>query len=151
MSKIIILKKQCEGMTTAEIKAKVLNDVVFMGLRSSIGVIFILHGMMKFNPGFANALPNMGLPPEMQIPIALAEVVPGVLMIIGVLSRFSGALLSIVMIGAIFHVKGAQSMTGDGGVEFDVILLAASLVIMIAGPGRISLAQAIKKIPRCLH
>ena len=103
-------------MTTAEIKAKVLNDVVFMGLRSSIGVIFILHGMMKFNPGFANALPNMGLPPEMQIPIALAEVVPGVLMIIGVLSRFSGALLSIVMIGAIFHVKGAQSMTGDGGV-----------------------------------
>ena len=138
-------------MTTAEIKDKILNDVVFMGLRSSIGVIFILHGMMKFNPGFANALPNMGLPPEMQIPIALAEVVPGVLMIIGVLSRFSGALLSIVMIGAIFHVKGAQSMTGDGGVEIDVILLAASLVIMIAGPGRISLAQAIKKIPRCLH
>ena len=138
-------------MTTAEIKAKVLNDVVFMGLRSSIGVIFILHGMMKFNPGFANALPNMGLPPEMQIPIALAEVVPGVLMIIGVLSRFSGALLSIIMLGAIFHIRGAESMTGDGGAELDVILLAAALVIMIAGPGRISLAQAIKKIPRCLH
>jgi len=138
-------------MAMAEIKAKILNDAVFMGLRSSIGVIFILHGMMKFNPGFANALPNMGLPPEMQIPIALAEVVPGILMIMGVLSRFSGALLSIVMVGAIFHVKGAQSMTGDGGVEFDVILLAASLVIMIAGPGRISVAQAIKKIPRYLH
>ncbi len=138
-------------MTTAEIKEKILNDVVFMGLRSAIGVIFILHGMMKFNPGFANALPNMGLPPEMQIPIALAEVVPGVLLIIGVLSRFSGALLSIVMLGAIFHVKGAASITGDRGVEFDLILLAASLVIMIAGPGRISLAQAIKKIPRCLH
>ncbi|RMW39929.1 MAG: DoxX family protein [Nitrosopumilus sp.] len=138
-------------MTTAEIKGSILNDVVFMGLRSAVGVIFILHGMMKFNPGFANALPNMGLPPEMQIPIALAEVVPGILLIIGVLSRFSGALLSIVMIGAIFHVKGAQSMTGDGGVEIDVILLAASLVIMIAGPGRISLSQAIKKIPRCIH
>lgn len=138
-------------MTTAEIKRSILNDVVFMGLRSSIGVIFILHGMMKFNPGFANALPNMGLPPEMQIPIALAEVVPGILLIIGVLSRFSGALLSIVMIGAIFHVKGAQSMTGDGGVEFDVILLAASLLIMITGPGKISLSQAIKKIPRCIH
>ena len=55
------------------------------------------------------------------------------------------------MLGAIFHVRGAQSMTGDGGAELDVILLAASLVIMIAGPGRISLAQAIKKIPRCLH
>ena len=138
-------------MTTSEIKASILNDTVFMGLRSAVGVIFILHGMMKFNPGFANALPNMGLPPEMQIPIALAEVVPGILLIIGVLSRFSGALLSIIMIGAIFHVKGAQNMTGDGGVEFDIILLAASLVIMIAGPGRISLSQAIKKIPRCIH
>ena len=138
-------------MATAEIKQKVLNDVVFMGLRSAIGVIFILHGMMKFNPGFANALPNMGLPPEMQIPIALAEVVPGVLIIIGVLSRFSAALLSIVMVGAIFHIKGAQSITGDGGVELDLILLASSLVIMIAGPGRISLAQIIKKLPRCIH
>lgn len=138
-------------MATSEIKQKVLNDVVFMGLRSAIGVIFILHGMMKFNPGFANALPNMGLPPEMQIPIALAEVVPGVLIIIGVLSRFSAALLSIVMVGAIFHIKGAQSITGDGGVELDLILLAASLVIMIAGPGRISLAQIIKKLPRCIH
>ena len=138
-------------MTTAEIKSKILNDVVFMGLRSAIGVIFILHGMMKFNPGFANFLGNMGLPAEMQIPIALAEVVPGILLIIGVLSRFSAALLSIVMVGAIFHVKGAQSITGDGGVELDLILLAASLVIMIAGPGRISLSQAVKKIPRCLH
>ena len=138
-------------MTTSEIKEKILNDVVFMGLRSAIGVIFIVHGMSKFNPGFANFLPNMGLPPEMQIPIALAELVPGILLIIGVLSRFSSALLSIIMIGAIFHVKGAQSLTGDGGVELDLILLASSLVIMIAGPGRISIAQAIKKIPRCLH
>ena len=138
-------------MTTAEIKQKVLNDVVFIGLRSVIGVIFILHGMMKFNPGFVNFLGNMGLPAEMQIPIALAEVVPGVLIIIGVLSRFSAALLSMVMVGAIFHVKGAQSITGDGGVELDLILLAASLVIMIAGPGRISLVQIVKKLPRCIH
>ncbi len=138
-------------MGTAEIKDGILNDAVFMGVRASVGVIFILHGMGKFNPGFANALPNMGLPPELQIPIALAEVVPGILLIIGVLSRFSGALLAIVMMGAIFHVKGAQSMTGDRGVEFDVILLAASLLIMVAGPGRIAIAQAARRIPRILH
>ena len=138
-------------MTTSEIKEKILNDVVFMGLRSAIGVIFIVHGMAKFNPGFANFLPNIGLPPEMQIPIALAELVPGILLIIGVLSRLSTILLSIIMLGAIFHVKGAQSLTGDGGVELDLILLASILVIMIAGPGRISLSQIIKKIPRCLH
>jgi len=138
-------------LTTAEIKQKTLNDVVFIGLRSVIGVIFIVHGMGKFNPGFTNFLSSLGIPPEMQIPIALAEMVPGILLIVGVLSRFSGALISVIMIGAIFHVKGAQSLTGDSGVEFDLILLAVALVIMIAGPGRISLAHVIKKLPRCLH
>jgi putative oxidoreductase len=138
-------------LTTSEIKEKVLNDVVFMGLRSAIGVIFIVHGIGKFNPGFTNFLSNMGLPPEMQIPIALAELVPGILLIIGVFSRLSASLLSIIMLGAIFHVKGAQSLTGDGGVEIDLILLASSIVIMIAGPGRISLAHIVKRLPRCLH
>ncbi len=138
-------------MTTGEIKGKILNDVVFLGLRSTIGVIFIVHGMGKFNPGFSNFLSSVGIPPEMQIPIALAELIPGILLIIGVLSRLSSALLSIVMLGAIFHIKGAQSLTGEGGVEIDLILLASSLVIMVAGPGRVSLSQIIKKLPRCLH
>ena len=138
-------------MTSAEIRGHTLNDIVFMGMRASIGVIFIIHGFAKFDPGFAGALPNMGLPAELQIPIALAELVPGILLIIGVLGRFSSAMLAIIMVGAIFHVKGAQSITGDGGVEFDLILLAAALVIMIAGPGRVSLAHVIKRLPRCLH
>ncbi len=138
-------------MTTSEIKEKILNDVVFMGLRSAIGVIFIVHGIGKFDSGFADFLPMMGLPVEMQIPIALAELIPGILLVIGVLSRLSASLLCIIMLGAIFHVKGAQSLTGEMGVELDLILLASSIVIMIAGPGRISLAHIIKKLPRCLH
>ena len=138
-------------MTTAEINGKFLNDVVFMGLRSALGVIFIVHGIGKFNPGFSNFLTSLGIPVEMQIPIALAELVPGILLIVGVLSRLSAALISIIMLGAIFLVKGAQSLTGDKGVEIDLILLAAALVIMIVGPGRISIAHVIKKIPRCLH
>ncbi len=138
-------------MTTAEINGKFLNDVVFMGLRSALGVIFIVHGIGKFNPGFSNFLTSLGIPVEMQIPIALAELVPGILLIFGVLSRLSAALISIIMLGAIFLVKGAQSLTGDKGVEIDLILLAGALVIMIVGPGRISIAHVIKKIPRCIH
>lgn len=151
MGKIIIVEIQGTLMTSAEIREKILNDTVFVGLRSTIGVIFILHGISKFNPGFAENLPNMGLPAELQIPIALAELVPGILLIIGVLSRLSASLISIIMLGAIFMVKGASSVIGKGGVELDLILLAGALVIMIAGPGRISLAHVIKKLPRCLH
>ncbi len=138
-------------MPTAEIKEKFLNDVVIAGLRSVVGLIFIVHGVSKFNPEFTNFLTNNGIPVEMQIPLALAELVPGILLIIGILGRLSASLLSIVMLGAIFVIKGAKSLTGNGGVEIDLILLASSIVIMIVGPGRISLSHIIKKIPRCLH
>ena len=138
-------------MVTAEFKEKKLNDIVFMGLRSALGVIFIAHGVAKFNPGFTGFLENMGLPPEMQIPIALAELIPGILLIIGVLSRISAGLISIIMVGAIFHVKGAQNLTGQGGYEIDLILLASCLVIIVMGPGRVSLSHIIKKIPRPIH
>ena len=125
-----------------------LHDVVNMGLRAAVGVIFIVHGSGKFNPGFLGFMEMLGLPPEMQIPIALAETVPGILLLIGVFTRLSASLLSIVMLGAIFYVKQAGSLTGERGFELDLILLAACLVVMIAGPGRISISHVIKKLPR---
>ena len=136
----------------AELSKNRLHDITHMGLRASLGVIFIVHGFGKFgNPGFGGWIASMGIPAEMQIPIALAEFVPGILLLIGVLTRISGALLSIVMLGAIFLVKGATSLTGDKGYEFDLILLAASLVVIVSGPGRISISHLIKKIPRVLQ
>ncbi len=138
-------------MATAEINQKILHDITHFGLRLTVGVIFIAHSVGKFQPGFAGFIESQGIPPEMQIPIALAELVPGILLIVGVLTRFSASLLSIVMLGAIFLIKGATSLTGDRGVEFDLILLAASLVVIVIGPGRISIAHIVRKIPRFLH
>ena len=129
-----------------------LNDIVFMGLRSAIGAIFIAHGISKFGEGFVGFLTGpLGLPVEMQIPIALAELIPGILLVFGVLSRISASLISIIMLGAIFYVKGATNLTGQGGYEIDLILLASCLVIIVMGPGRVSVSHIVKKIPRVLH
>jgi len=115
-------------------------------------VIFIVHGFGKFgNPGFGGWISSMGIPTEMQIPIALAEFIPGILLIVGVLTRISASLISIVMLGAIFLVKGASNLTGEHGYELDLILLAACLVVIVAGPGRVSLSYALKKVPRVLQ
>ena len=139
-------------MAEAKIVENKLTDIAFMGMRAAIGVIFILHGSGKFGPGFIGFLTGpLGLPAEMQIPIALAETVPGILLIFGVLTRISASLLSIVMLGAIFYVKGASSITGERGVELDLILLASCLVLIVAGPGRVSIAHIAKKIPRFLQ
>jgi len=93
----------------------------------------------------------MGLPVEMQIPIALAELIPGILLIVGGLTRISASLLSIVMLGAIFLVKGAQSFSGDMGVQYDILLLMGCLSIIALGPGRISVSYILKKIPRIIQ
>ena len=139
-------------MTEAIFRENKLHDIAFLGLRATIGTIFIVAGSGKFAPGFVNFLTGpLGLPAELQIPIALAETVGGILLIVGVLSRISASILSIIMLGAIFHVKGAASFSGEGAYEYDLLLLAASLVIIVAGPGRVSIANAVKKIPRFLH
>ena len=136
----------------ASLSQNKLHDIANMGMRAAIGVIFIVHGIGKFNEGFLGFLTGyLGLPPEMQIPIALAETIPGILILIGVLTRISASLLSIVMLGAIFYVKQAGSLTGERGFEIDLILLASCLVVIVAGPGRVSVSHAIKKLPRWLH
>ncbi len=138
-------------MTKAELGSNRLNDIVFFGLRAAVGVIFIAHGIPKFDPGFGGFLGSIGMPPEAQIPIALLELVGGTVLIAGVLSRISAAMLSMNMLGAILVVKGAASLTGERGYELDLILLAASLVIIVAGPGRVSISHIVRKLPRFLH
>ena len=139
-------------MTEAVFRESKLNDIAFWGLRAVIGVIFIVHGSGKFGPGFVGFLTGpLGLPAELQIPIAIAETLGGILLVVGVLSRISASILSIIMLGAIFHVKRAANFSGEGAYEYDLLLLAASLVIIVVGPGRVSIAHAVKKIPRFLH
>ena len=138
-------------MAETTIRQTILQDVAHFGVRVTIGMIFIMHSLGKFGPGFTENLVNMGLPVEMQFPIALAEFVPGVLLIIGGLTRISASLLSIVMLGAIFLVKGAENFTGRGGTELDILLLAGCLVIIVIGPGRISISYILKKVPRFLQ
>lgn len=139
-------------VTKADLSNKYrLNDITFWGLRAAVGVIFIAHGIPKLNPGFAGFLSSIGMPPEAQIPIALLEIIGGTVLIVGVLSRISAAMLSMNMIGAIFVVREAASLTGDGGYELDLILLAACLVVIVAGPGKISISHIVKKIPAFLQ
>ncbi len=138
-------------MAETKIREFILHDIAHFGVRMVIGGIFIAHSLGKFEPGFLGFLENIGLPPEMQFPIALAEFVPGVLLFIGGLTRISAAILSIVMVGAIFIVKDVSKLTGQGGVEFELLLLAGSLVIMVIGPGRISVSHILKKVPRILQ
>ncbi|MGI0011537.1 MAG: DoxX family protein [Nitrosopumilaceae archaeon] len=138
-------------MTDAKIREGKLHDITHFGIRVVIGITFIVHGLGKFDPGFVGFLNQVGIPAELQFLLALAEFIPGILLIIGVLTRISSSILSVVMLGAIFHVKRAANFTGQGGYELDLLILAGVLSIIVTGPGRVSLSNIAKKIPRFLQ
>ncbi len=136
----------------AIMKESKLHDITHWGLRASIGVIFLVHSLKKFDPGFQEWLVTIGMPPEMQLPIALAEFIGGIFLITGVLTRISASIFSIILLGAIFHIRWENGFfISDGGWEWDLVMLAVVLSIIVVGPGRVSIAHLVKKIPRFLQ
>ena len=138
--------------TDAILKGNVLHDITQWGLRASIGAIFIVHSLKKFDPSWQEWLISIGIPPEMQLPIALAELIGGILLVVGVLTRVTGAIFAVILLGAIFHIRWENGFfVSKGGWEWDLVMLAVVLAIIAAGPGRISISHLIRKIPRFLQ
>ena len=135
------------------IKENKWHDITHWGIRAAIGSIFLVHSLKKFDPSWQEWLVNVaGLPAEMQIPIALAELIGGILLIAGVLTRITGVVFSVILLGAIFNIRWENGFfVSEGGWEWDLIMLAAVLSIIAAGPGRVSISHLIKKIPRFLQ
>ena len=138
--------------TEAILKGNTLHDITHWGLRASIGVIFIVHSLKKFDPSWQEWLISIGIPPEMQLPIALAELIGGIFLIAGVLTRIAGSIFAVILLGAIFHIRWENGFfVSEGGWECDLVMLSVVLVIIAAGPGRVSISHLVKKIPRFLQ
>jgi putative oxidoreductase len=138
--------------TEAVLKGNVLHDITHWGIRAAMGTIFIVHSLKKFDPSWQEWLITIGIPPEMQIPIALAELIGGICLVVGVLTRVAASIMAVILLGAIFHIRWENGFfISDGGWEWDLIMLAAVLTIIVAGPGRISISHLVKKIPRFLQ
>ena len=138
--------------TEASLKENVLHDITHWGISASIGVIFIVHSLKKFDPSWQEWLISIGIPPELQLPIALAEFIGGILLVVGVLTRIASSIFAVILLGAIFHIRWENGFfVSKGGWEWDLVMLAAVLAIIVAGPGRISISHLVKKIPRFLQ
>ena len=48
---------------------------------------------------------SIGIPPEMQLPIALAEFIGGILLVVGVFTRVTSSIFAVILLGAIFHIR----------------------------------------------
>ncbi len=136
----------------ANLSESKLHDLAHWGIRAAIGVTFIVHSIKKFDPSWQGWLIDMGLPPELQIPIALAELLGGIFLLVGILNRITASILAVITLGAIFMIRGIEEFfVSKGGWEWDLMILAGELLIIVAGPGKISIAHVVKKIPRYLQ
>jgi len=73
-------------------------------------------------------------------------------LIVGVLTRVTGSIFAVILLGAIFHIRWENGFfISKGGWEWDLVMLAAVLAIIAVGPGRISISHLVKKIPRILQ
>jgi putative oxidoreductase len=143
----------CAILVEATLKDTKWHDITHFGIRAVLGATFLVHSLKKFDPSWQTWLvETAGLPPEMQLPIALAEFIGGIFLITGVLTRITSIIFSIILLGAIFHIRGiGEFFISQGGFEWDLMMLAVALTIIAAGPGRISISHLVKKIPRYLQ
>lgn len=115
------------------------NEIGALILRVTLGIIFLVHGLGKFQGGIENVagwFSSIGLPGFLAYAVAIIELVGGIALILGLGTRIVSALLALIMIGAIFTVKLSVGFMGNGemaGYEFDLALLAMSIYLTVAG------------------
>lgn len=100
-------------------------------LRIVIGAIFLTHGYMKWS-SFETATPLFKI-------LAIAEPLGGIAVMIGMLTRWAAAGLAVIMLGAMYTKignVGVLGFAGKGGWEFDAIIFAGTMVLLMHGPGK---------------
>jgi putative oxidoreductase len=114
-------------------------------IRIVAGITFVAHGLPKFEniAGTQGFFGSIGLPPELALPVGLLEVIGGIFLLVGVVTRISAALFIIDMIGAIVLVRLPDGFVD--GYELESLLIAISVSLLITGPGRISVEWDILK------
>jgi len=114
-------------------------------IRILAGIAFIAHSIPKLaDPAMTQGFfGNIGLPPELAIPIGLLEVIGGIALLVGLVTRIASILLIIEMIGSSIVAKLSEGFVG--GFELDLLLMSVAISLLLTGPGKISVEYDILK------
>jgi len=128
-------------------------------VRLALGVVFFAHGAQKVLgwfggrglQGTVNGFKAMGIPPAAAVIAAYVEFLGGLAMLAGFLVRPAALGLIVVMLVAIVKVHAQHGFfinfagtPGKGhGIEFNFVLIAMALSILIGGAGALSIDRFI--------
>ena len=124
------------------------TDKALLLLRLVTGSIFLVHGLPKLQ----NVAMTTAFFTKIGIPMAgffapfvgVVEVVGGIMLILGLMTRFWAAGFVIDMVVAILAAKGLASFSGY---EFELLLAVSSFALFLQGGGRYAVdAWLLKKM-----
>jgi putative oxidoreductase len=112
-------------------------------LRVTLGVMFIAHSLVLKHftyglPGTAQFFESIGLPGALAYVTFWAELLGGIALVAGIGSRWVALALVPVLAGATWvHLgNGWVFSNPNGGWEYPVFLIAASIVVALLGDGK---------------
>jgi putative oxidoreductase len=116
-------------------------------MRLACSLPFIYHGAAILfgafdGPGPHNFAAFMKMPDIVGYLVGLAQFAGGIAILLGVLLRVGAVCVIIVMLGAIFLVHRPHGFDiNHGGMEFALTQLLVSFGLLLAGPGKFSVAR----------
>ncbi|HYF22942.1 MAG TPA: DoxX family protein [Caulobacteraceae bacterium] len=117
-------------------------------IRLSLGVMWITHAFLKllvYTPaGFVGFLESQGMPGVLAMPVIIAEIVGGVVILAGFYSRWASLALLPVLAGAtVAHAANGWVFSNpNGGWEYPVFLIVVSLAHVLMGDGKLAVTGA---------
>ena len=117
-------------------------------LRLGLGTMFIAHALLKYFvftlPGTAQFFGSLGLPPALGYLTFAAELVGGVLLVLGVHARWVALALVPVLLGATWAHAGNSWVFSapNGGWEYPAFLTLAAIVQFLIGDGAYALVRS---------
>lgn len=114
-------------------------------LRISLGTMFVAHALLKYFvftlPGTAQFFASLGLPGVLGYVVFAAELIGGVMLILGLQTRVVSLALIPILLGATWaHAGNGWLFTApNGGWEYPAFLAVAALVQALLGGGGLSI------------
>ncbi|MGO4495476.1 DoxX family protein [Paenibacillus sp. 2RAB27] len=123
--------------------------VISIIMRVVIGIIFMMHGIDKLQMGLSNVeawFSSIGIPGFVAYFVAILELVGGIMLIVGLFTRYVSGLLVIMLMGAIVTTKLSVGLLGDGqmaGYELDLGFMLVLLYLVVGEQSTLSVDRLI--------
>lgn len=125
-------------------------DVARLILRITIGGLLLFHGIKKLIDGhdfIRMVLAEKGLPEFLWVGVPIAEVLAPLLIIFGIFTRSSAALIAFTMVMTIYLAYGGAGFElnqyGAFKVELNLFFFMTSVVLFFLGSGKFSLSETV--------